>query len=137
MLDNADGRFTPGLYARIRLVGSDTYAATLIQDTAIGTDLGKKFVLVLGEDNTLSYRTVELGPKLESLRIVRQGLAKGERIVVNGLQRALPGSTVEAQDVPMADADTLAALARQRRALEGDAASRMASRASAVEDGRP
>ncbi|MFC0708318.1 efflux RND transporter periplasmic adaptor subunit [Azorhizophilus paspali] len=137
VLDNADGRFTPGLYARVRLVGSDTYAATLIQDTAIGTDLGKKFVLVLGADNILSYRTVELGPKLENLRIVRQGLAKGERIVVNGLQRALPGSAVEAQDVPMADADTLAALARQRRALEGDAASRVASRASAVEDGRP
>lgn len=137
VFDNADGRFTPGLYARIRLVGSDTYAAALIQDTAIGTDLGKKFVLVLDEDNTLSYRAVELGPKLEGLRIVRQGLAKGERIVVNGLQRALPGVTVEAQDVPMADADTLAALARQRQAVDGGAASRVASRTIAVKDGRP
>ncbi|GAB3388205.1 efflux RND transporter periplasmic adaptor subunit [Azotobacter armeniacus] len=126
VFDNTDGRFTPGLYARLRLVGSDTYAATLIQDTAVGTDLDKKFVLVLGKDNIVNYRAVELGPKLEGLRIVRRGLAKGERVVVNGLQRALPGAPVEPQNVPMADADTLAALARQRQAVDGSAAPRMA-----------
>ena len=48
MFDNRDGQFTPGLYARLKLVGSDTYDAMLIQDVAVGTDLGKKFVLVLG-----------------------------------------------------------------------------------------
>ena len=53
VFDNQDGRFTPGLYARLKLVGSGTYAATLIQDVAVGTDLGKKFVLVLGDDNTV------------------------------------------------------------------------------------
>lgn len=137
VFDNADGRFTPGLYARIKLVGSDTYAATLIQDAAVGTDLDKRFVLVLGADNTVSYRAVELGPKLEGLRIVRKGLAKGERIVVNGLQRALPGSPVEPQNVPMADADILAALARQRQAVEDSATPHMASRTAALKEGRP
>ncbi len=91
VFDNAKGQFTPGLYARLKLVGSGTYAAALIKDEAVGTDLGKKFVLVLDRDNKTVYRTVELGPKLEGLRIVRSGLGKGERIVVNGLQRVRPG----------------------------------------------
>jgi multidrug efflux system membrane fusion protein len=119
VFDNSNGQFTPGLYARLKLVGSSTYDASLIQDAAVGTDQGKKFVLVLGQDNSVQYRTIELGPKLEGLRIVRSGLAKGEQIVVNGLQRAMPGATVEPQTVPMADAATLAALASQRAAVKG------------------
>jgi multidrug efflux system membrane fusion protein len=126
VFDNRDGRFTPGLYARLKLVGSSTYDATLIKDEAVGTDLGKKYVLVLGDDNSVGYRAIELGPKLQGLRIVRSGLAKGEQIVVNGLQRALPGSTVDPQSVPMADAETLAALARERRAVDASEAPRVA-----------
>jgi multidrug efflux system membrane fusion protein len=128
VFDNAKGQFTPGLYARLKLVGSSTYAATLIQDAAVGTDLGKKFVLVLGDDNSVSYRAIELGPKVEGLRIVRNGLAKGEKIVVNGLQRAMPGSTVDPQNVPMADEVTLASLARQRQAVDSRDASRVAAK---------
>ncbi len=118
VFDNRDGRFTPGLYARLKLVGSGRYDATLIQDGAVGTDLGKKFVLVVDANGDVDYRAVELGPRLEGLRIVRSGLAKGERIVVNGLQRVRPGMHVEPQDVPMASEATLAALASQRKAIE-------------------
>ena len=121
VFDNRDGRFTPGLYVRLRLVGSATYDAVLIKDVAVGTDLGKKFVLVLGEDGKVNYRAIELGPKLEGLRIVRSGLKDGETIVVNGLQRVRPGNTVDAQSVPMADAETLAALERQHRAIRAAA----------------
>lgn len=128
VFDNRDGRFTPGLYARLKLVGSGTYDAALIQDAAVGTDLGKKFVLVLDKDNAVQYRAIELGPKLEGLRIVRKGLAKGEKIVVNGLQRAFPGSTVDPQAVPMADEQTLAALASQRQAVDASAAPRVAEK---------
>ncbi|AGI23908.1 multidrug efflux RND transporter periplasmic adaptor subunit MexE [Pseudomonas sp. MT3] len=117
VFDNADNQFTPGLYARIKLVGSGTYAAALIKDDAVGTDLGKKFVLVLDKDSKVQYRSIELGPKLEGLRIVRNGLAKGDRIVVNGLQRVRPGAQVDAQGVEMASQSTLATLARQRQAL--------------------
>lgn len=117
VFDNRDGRFTPGLYARLKLVEGQSYDAVLIKDQAVGTDLGKKFVLVLGEDGKLAYRAIELGPKLEGLRIVRNGLTPGEKIVVNGLQRARPGMPVEAQGVEMADADTLATLQRQRNAV--------------------
>ena len=130
VFDNRDGRYTPGLYARLKLVGSAAYDATLIQDVAVGTDLGKKFVLVLGADNSVSYRAIELGPKLEGLRIVRSGLAKGEKIVVNGLQRALPGATVDPQSVPMADSETLAQLARLRQAVDGRDTPRVAEQNS-------
>ena len=126
VFDNRDGRFTPGLYARLKLVGSGTYPAALIKDEAVGTDLGKKFVLVLDKDNAVQYRAIELGPKLEGLRIVRQGLSKGEKIVVNGLQRAMPGATVDPQAVPMADEATLAQLARLRQAVDGRDAPRVA-----------
>ncbi|CAK9888977.1 multidrug efflux RND transporter periplasmic adaptor subunit MexE [Pseudomonas fluorescens] len=118
VFDNSDGQFTPGLYARLKLVGSATYSAVLINDEAVGTDLGKKFVLVMDKDNKAAYRAVELGPKLEGLRIVRNGLSKDDRIVVKGLQRVRPGSPVDPQDTPMASEATIAALAQQRQALE-------------------
>ena len=118
VFDNSKGDYTPGLYARLKLVGSGTYSAMLIKDEAVGTDLGKKFVLVVDKDNKAIYRTVELGPKLEGLRIVRSGLAKEDRIVVNGLQRVRPGSPIDPQDTPMASDQTLAALQQQRQAFE-------------------
>ncbi|KAI3480424.1 hypothetical protein L1887_57438 [Cichorium endivia] len=90
----------------------------LINDEAVGTDLGKKFVLVMDKDNKADYRAVELGPKLEGLRIVRSGLNKEDRIVVKGLQRVRPGSPVTPEETPMASESTLAALAQQRQALE-------------------
>ena len=118
VFDNKAGGFTPGLYARLKLVGSAQYDAVLINDEAVGTDLGKKFVLVMDKDNKAAYRAVELGPKLEGLRIVRSGLGKDDRIVVKGLQRVRPGSQVRPEETPMASEQTLAALAQQRQALE-------------------
>ncbi|EST14531.1 efflux transporter, RND family, MFP subunit [Pseudomonas putida S610] len=118
VFDNQRGEFTPGLYARLKLVGSAQYDAVLINDEAVGTDLGKKFVLVMDKDNKAAYRAVELGPKLEGLRIVRSGLGKDDRIVVRGLQRVRPGSQVTPEEAPMASEQTLAALAQQRQALE-------------------
>jgi multidrug efflux system membrane fusion protein len=118
VFDNTDGSFTPGLYARVKLVGSGVYSAVLINDEAVGTDLGKKFVLVIDKDNKSAYRPVELGPKVEGLRIVRSGLNKDETIVVKGLQRVRPGQPVTPEVTPMASADTLAALLKQRQALE-------------------
>jgi len=130
VFDNASNQFTPGLYARIKLVGSGTYPAALIKDEAVGTDLGKKFVLVLDKDSKVQYRGIELGPKLEGLRIVRTGLAKGDRIVVNGLQRVRPGAQVDAQAVEMASKETLANLEGQRRALESFEAPKVAEKSA-------
>ena len=102
VFDNPDGLFTPGLFVRIRLVGHDTRDAILIDDRAVGTDLGKKFVLVLKEDGTVDYRAVALGAEVDGLRIVDAGLAAGETIVVNGLQHVRPGAAVTATRVAMA-----------------------------------
>ena len=108
VFDNRDGRFTPGLFARIKLVAHDSYQAVLIDDRAIGTDLGKKFVLILKPDNSLEYRLVELGQSVEGLRVVRTGLAANDVIVVNGLQHVAPGIQVQAKHVPMEASDNAA-----------------------------
>jgi RND family efflux transporter MFP subunit len=101
VFDNGDGRFTPGLFARIKLVGGTPRDTILIDERAVGTDLGKKFVLALKKDNTVEYRPVTLGANIDGLRVVNQGLAVGDVIVVNGLQHVRPGAPVTPQHVPM------------------------------------
>jgi RND family efflux transporter MFP subunit len=98
---NPDGLFTPGLFARIKLLGSGQYDAILINDRAVGTDQNQKFVLVVGEDKTLSYRPVKIGRIVQGLRVVLDGLKPGDTIVVNGVQRVRPGMLVSPQTVPM------------------------------------
>jgi membrane fusion protein, multidrug efflux system len=102
-LANPDGRYTPGLFARVRLVGGEDRDSVLIEDRAVGTDLSKKFVLTLAKDNRIEYRLVELGPEINGLRVVTQGLAPNELIVVNGLQHVRPGQSVAATRVAMRD----------------------------------
>lgn len=99
--DNADGMLVPGLYARVKVGGSDPQAAVMVDERAIGTDQDKKFVLVVGDDNKVSYRPVLLGSRQEGLRIVTGGLQPGERIIVNGMQRARPGDVVKPKAVAM------------------------------------
>ncbi|HEY0178991.1 MAG TPA: efflux RND transporter periplasmic adaptor subunit [Dokdonella sp.] len=101
VFDNHDGRFTPGLFARIKLVGGAARDTILIDERAVGTDLGKKFVLALKPDDTLEYRLIELGAALDGLRIVKQGLAAGDVVVVNGLQHVKPGIAVKPIRVEM------------------------------------
>lgn len=109
---NKDQKFTPGLFARIRLVGSGKYPAKLVLDRAIGTDQDKKFVLVLKPDSTVDYRQVRIGRLVDGLRIISSGLERGERIVINGMQRAEPGTKV-APTVAEMTADTSAVAARR------------------------
>jgi multidrug efflux system membrane fusion protein len=98
---NADRSLTPGLFVRLRLVGGGTYRGLLIQDRAVGTDLDKRFVYVVGADQTVQYRAVTLGPIVDGLRVVRTGLTAGEVVVVNGLQRVRPGVTIAPERVAM------------------------------------
>jgi multidrug efflux system membrane fusion protein len=121
---NPDGIYTPGLFVRIRLVGRDTRDAVLIDDRAVGTDLGKKFVFVLKNDSTVDYRGVTLGPDVDGLRVVDSGLKVGEVIVVNGLQRVRPGALVSATKVIM---DMSREGLRQVAAVEPDGSAGKAS----------
>jgi multidrug efflux system membrane fusion protein len=109
--------FTPGMFARIQLLGSGEYDAILIEDRAVGTDQSQSFVMVLGPDNKLQYRPIQPGRILEGgLRIVRKGLKPDEVIVVSGLQRVRPGAEVKPNMVtmgaPALDATTAAAQAK-------------------------
>ncbi|WP_093554776.1 efflux RND transporter periplasmic adaptor subunit [Pseudoduganella namucuonensis] len=105
---NADKALVPGLFARVQLSGAaGGKPALLINDRAVGTDQNRKFVYVVGADSKAEYRPVVLGPQSDGLRVVREGLKQGERIVVNGLQRVRPGAPVTAQMVRM-DFDPLA-----------------------------
>jgi membrane fusion protein, multidrug efflux system len=95
---NDDGRIVPGLFAHIRIPLSERHAALLVDERAIGTDQANKFVLTLTPTNTVQYQAVELGPLFDGKRVVRSGLAAGEKIVVNGLARVRPGMPVTPQD---------------------------------------
>src|ERR1700730_14407934 len=101
VLQNKDGQFTPGLFARVQLLGSAEYSAILIEDRAVNTDQSQKYVLVLGANNQIEYRKVKLGRVVDGLRVVREGLKPGDVIVVNGAQRVHPGVVVTPQRVTM------------------------------------
>jgi multidrug efflux system membrane fusion protein len=116
VFDNADKQFLPGMFAKMRIAGSDSYQGVLIDNKAIGTDLNNKYVLVLGDDNIVQYRAIALGEGLNGLRIVLDGLKGDEKIVVNGLQRVRANMPVTPDEVAMADEKTLANI-RQQQAL--------------------
>jgi multidrug efflux system membrane fusion protein len=107
--DNPDGVLMPGQFARLRLGRARPEPALAVDERAIGTDQDRRFVMVVGDDNTVAYRQVSLGAATEGLRLVTAGLKPGERIVVNGLQRIRPGATVAPTAVPMNQQPKLAA----------------------------
>jgi RND family efflux transporter MFP subunit len=98
---NKHGYLTPGLFARVKLLGHNSYHAVLVDDRAIGTDQSQKFVYVIDSQNKVTYRPVKVGRLTDGLRIVQQGLQPGENVVVNGLQRVRPGVVVAPERVAM------------------------------------
>jgi multidrug efflux system membrane fusion protein len=97
LFSNANGFLFPGAFVRIRVAGSPRHQAILITDRAVGTDQGTKFVLVVGAENVVALRPVELGPEVDGLRVVRNGLKGDEQVIINGLVNARPGSKVSPQ----------------------------------------
>jgi RND family efflux transporter MFP subunit len=101
VFDNADGRYTPGLYVRLQLRTDSARPRALIDDRAVGTDLGNKFVYVLDKDQKVEYRRVTTGPLLDGLRVIEDGLDANDVVVVNGLQHVRPGVQVNPTRVAM------------------------------------
>ncbi|MBT9463295.1 MAG: efflux RND transporter periplasmic adaptor subunit [Hydrogenophaga sp.] len=96
--DNSKGQFVPGLAARLTMATSAPYAAVLVPERAIGTDQSKKFVVVVGADGQPQFRGVQLGALQGGMRVVGGGQIKaGENVVVDGLQRIIPGVPVAPQ----------------------------------------
>lgn len=92
--DNADGRFTPGLAAHLKLESPVTYDAVMVPERAIGTDQTKKFVFVVEADGKPQFREVLPGALFSDMRVVQGNVNAGEHIIVDGLQRVIPGMTV-------------------------------------------
>jgi RND family efflux transporter MFP subunit len=109
LLANPEREFMPGMFARVKLPGGSPHEAVLIDDSAVGTDQSTRYVLVVGADHKARYRRVKLGPLVDGLRVVRDGLAPGDTIVVDGLQRVQPGSLVSVERVAMGGRATQAA----------------------------
>jgi len=98
ILANSDHKLSPGLFTRVRIPGSGEYEAILIPDFSIGTDQSEKFVLVVNSENKVERRVVTLGSMYRGMRIIRQGLAPTDRIVIRGIQRVRPGVEVVPTD---------------------------------------
>jgi len=92
--DNADGKLIPGLFSRIR-IGTSSAKAILVDQKAIGTDQDRKFVMVVDDKNIAQPRPVVLGSEYNGKRVITSGIAVGEKVIVNGLQKAMPGAPVK------------------------------------------
>lgn len=101
VFDNPDMVLTPGMFARLRLVGRPSYDGLLLPDAAIGTDQNRRFVYVLDKDNKATYRGVTTGPLIDGLRVIRDGLMETDKVVVGGLQRVKPGAAVTPVEQPI------------------------------------
>ncbi len=99
-LSNADGLFTPGMFARVQVPASAPYQALMLPDAAIATEQARKFVYVIDQDNIARLRYVTLGQVVDDLRVIKDGLADGDRIVINGLMRVRQGQKVTPEEQP-------------------------------------
>jgi multidrug efflux system membrane fusion protein len=98
---NRDFTLVPGTFVRLRLPGAASYRASLIQDRAVGTELDKRYVYVVGRGSIIESRAVVLGPVVDGLRVVRSGLQASDVVVVDGLQRIRPGAQIDPVKVNM------------------------------------
>jgi RND family efflux transporter MFP subunit len=94
ILDNANRALLPGFFVRIRIPGKPR-PALLVPDVAIGSDQAGRYVLVVNKDNVVEQHKVELGQLTGELRVIEDGLAKDDRVVVGGVMQAIPGQKVD------------------------------------------
>ncbi|WP_413507512.1 efflux RND transporter periplasmic adaptor subunit [Serratia proteamaculans] len=100
LLENAERRFTPGLFARVQMPGSAVFNAMLINDKSVLTDQDRKFVYIVDKDGKAQRRDIEVGRVADGLRIVQKGLSAGDRVIVDGMQKVfMPGMPVNAKTV--------------------------------------
>jgi RND family efflux transporter MFP subunit len=100
-LSNADSLFTPGMFARVQVPASTPYQALMLPDAAIATEQARKFVYVIDQDNVARLRYVTLGQVVDDLRVIKDGLSDGDRVVINGLMRVRPGQKVTPEEQPL------------------------------------
>ena len=102
IVPNPDGLLAPGLFVRLRLIGSGRYKALLIPDEAVQSDQAEKFVWVVDDQNRVHYRQVKIGTLHDGLRVVTDGLTPADRVVIHGVQRARPDIVVVPEEKTLA-----------------------------------
>jgi multidrug efflux system membrane fusion protein len=104
VVPNEDRAFTPGLFARVQMQGGRRFDALLIDEQAVLTDQDRKYVYVLGSDNTAVRKDIELGRKVGNLRVVEYGLDLQDTVIVHGVQKVFfAGMPVSPQTIAMGD----------------------------------
>lgn len=98
VFQNPDRVLLPGLFARIRVPVDIQENALLVPDIALGADQRGRFVLVVNDQNTVDYHSVETGPLFQGMRVIKSGISLKDRIIVKGVQRARPGIVVTPMD---------------------------------------
>jgi len=120
VLANKDYFLAPGMFGNMRLTAGGTRQALLIPDAAVRTDQARKVVYVVGADGKVAVRQVDPGPLVGGLRSIRSGLGAKDRVVIQGVQFAAPGSTVNPRPGKI---DPPASLAPASRPVQSPAAS--------------
>lgn len=95
---NKGGVFTPGMFARVRVPASSPYEALLVPDTAIGSEQVRKYVLAVDGEGVARQKYVTLGQLVGNLRVIKDGIAANDRIIVNGIAKVRPGQKVTPQE---------------------------------------
>src|SRR6266508_1707291 len=110
-LSNADGLFTPGMFARVQVPASAPYQALMLPDAAVATEQARRFVYVIDQDNIARLRYVTLGQVVDDLRVIKDGLADSDRVVINGLMRVRQGQKVTPEEQPASPQASVPAVA--------------------------
>ena len=97
IIPNPDRVLLPGYFVRVRVPIEQQQSALLVPDTSLGSDQGGRYVLVVSNDNTIEQRKVQTGPIEGTLRVIEEGLKADDRVVIEGLLRAIPGEKVDPQ----------------------------------------
>ncbi|MGA8225974.1 MAG: efflux RND transporter periplasmic adaptor subunit [Xanthobacteraceae bacterium] len=95
IFENKDAALLPGMFARVRVPIRRPAPALLVPDTAIGTSQLGRYVLVVNKDNVVEQRTVTIGQVDKGLRVIESGLKPDDLVVIDGVQRAIPGNKVD------------------------------------------
>lgn len=95
IFDNPKGRLLAGMYARLKLGSEVEEKSILLSERAISTDQNRKFVYVVNAENKTTYREVVIGESIEGARIIKSGLAAGDKVVIRGLMRIRPDMLVD------------------------------------------
>jgi RND family efflux transporter MFP subunit len=98
VFDNPKALFTPGMFGRIQVPSSEPYEALLVPDVALGTEQARKFVMVVDGENVARQKYVTLGQTIDGLRVIKTGLERDDRVIIDGLMRARNGTKVTPQE---------------------------------------